>query len=123
MEMSQKFLQEIKHGNSLVGPVSKICLSLQGDAGSIPGQGTKRSHMLDGTANKKYTRTNTRYVPQGRGMQWTQAFWCTRPPPRFTSFLASQTCSAYIACPDIAQSLRRGQRGQQWESNHATVNR
>ena len=72
MEMSQKFLQEIKHGNSLVGPVSKSAFHWRGTRVQSLVRGL-RSHMPDGTANKKYTRTKTCYVPQGRGMQWTQA--------------------------------------------------
>ena len=51
MEMSQKFLQEIKHGNSLV---SEICLPLQGGTGSIPGQGAKIPHARWHSQQKMY---------------------------------------------------------------------
>lgn len=79
--------------------------------------------MLDGTANKKYTRTNTRDKPQGRGMQWTQALVHPASPLLLILSLASQTPLPAFTRSNlhIAQSLRRGQRGQQWESNHATV--
>ena len=124
-EMSQKFLQEIKHGNSLVVRCLKSAFRCRGAWVQSLVRGL-RSHVPDGTANKKYTRTKTCYVPQGRGVPWTQTLvHPISPLPHFhiLSYLTDPTSCSHTSHRDTAQPPRRGQRGQKWESNHATVYR
>ena len=116
MEMSQKFLQEIKHGTSLVVRCLKSAFRCRGArVQSLVRE--LRSHMPDGTASKKCSRTKTCYVPQGSGVQWTQTLvHPVSPPPHFhiLSYLTDPTsCShtshlGHCPVPEEAREARNG---------------
>ena len=116
-EMSQKFLQEIKHGNSLVVLCLKSAFHCRGAWVQSLVRGL-RSHVPDGTANKKYTRTKTCYVPQGRGVPWIQTFvHPVSPPPHFhiLSYFTNPTSCSHTFhaghCPAPEKKPERPEMG------------